>query len=722
MLHKTAQLYLHNPRHSKHLIEALQEQLTPETSSSSFFVLMELNDNTVEDKNFLQTFLEIAYQGYQDNALHQPEQALENILKNLNEQLPITFKNYDWPRKLNVFAGIMSEKQMYFGLYGKIKTFLIKPLAIKDITGKQSFPEKNIIFDSTYSGDLSSGDRFLITTPSLTDYVSLEKIKKIAGTLPSQSAIAHFNNILENAPARVSFLALLIQLTGDTSQAQTENAKPYIGKLASPTGSKNSMDQLLKTQVQTEKILTPPSIWELTQNYLSIFFKQIKQAKKLPAAGVKTDNLPRRPIARIKTPQKLHSSLKISFKILTFLFRIAAKSFKIIFDKETHQIILKKINGFSITIIGYFKKLPKKYKIAIVSLLAIILILSQSLIWQQQHVANLKANKNAEQIKTQIGEKYNAIDASLIYHDADRSKTLLKEIEALINSYPDNSAKYLTEQIELKKQYDDFFEKIWKLTKITEPLQLVDFQTVLNNQEIKKIALSGNTLYAFGTNNQAASFKTTDNSLTILDKITLEISDAAVNLKNNQLIIASSDNQLYSINGNTLAKISAKMPAELQQIDKLSFFNGRLYLLDKTSQNIFRLIQYGSSFSSPSIWLKTDIDASEIASMAVDGKVILLENNGRVLNLETGSQAEELSLNINPPLESPAVLFANEKTKNMYVLDPQNKRLLVLSKNGDLINQYYSDSFNNLKDLSIDESSGNAYLLNGAKIYVIKIK
>jgi len=234
--------------------------------------------------------------------------------------------------------------------------------------------------------------------------------------------------------------------------------------------------------------------------------------------------------------------------------------------------------------------------------------------------------------------------------------------------------------------------------------------------------LSGNTLYAFGTNNQAASFKTTDNSLTILDKITLEISDAAVNLKNNQLIIASSDNQLYSINGNTLAKISAKMPAELQQIDKLSFFNGRLYLLDKASKNIFRLIQYGSSFSSPSVWLKKNIDVSQIASMSVDGKVVLLENNGKILILETGNQGEELRLNINPPLESPAVLFSNEKTKNMYVLDSQNKRLLVLSKNGDLINQYYSDFFNNLKDLAIDESSGNAYLLNGAKIYVINIK
>ena len=722
MLHKTAQLYLHDPRHSKHLIEALQEQLAPETSSSYFFVLIELNDNTVEDKNFLQTFLEIAYQSYQDNALHQPEQALENILQNLNEQLPTTVKNYDWPRKLNAFVGIMSENQMYFGLYGKIKTFLIKPWSIKDIIGKQSFPEKNIIFDSTYSGDLGSGNRFLITTRSLTDYVSLEKIKKIAGTLPSQSAIAHFNNILENAPAKVSFLALLIQLTGNAIPAQTENAKSYIGKMASSTGSKNSMDQLLKTQVQTEKILTPPSIWELAQNYLSAFFNQIKPVKKIPAISVKTDNLPRRPLVKTKTPAKLNSSLKISLKIFAFIFQITAKGFQIIFDKETQQIILKKINNFSITIIGYFKKLPKKYKIAIIFLLAIILILSQSLIWQQRHVAELKANKDAEQINTQISEKYNSIEASLIYHDADRGKQLLKEIEELINSYPDNSAKYLTEQVELKKQYDDFFEKIWKLNKIAEPLQLVDFQTVLNNQEIKKIALLGDSIYAFGASNQAAFFKITDNSFTALDKITLEVNDAAVNSKNNQLIIASSDNKLYSINGNTLAKISANMPAELQQIDKLSFFNGRLYLLDKASKNIFRLIQYGSSFSSPSVWLKKNIDVSQIASMSVDGKVVLLENNGKILILETGNQGEELRLNINPPLESPAVLFSNEKTKNMYVLDSQNKRLLVLSKNGDLINQYYSDFFNNLKDLAIDESSGNAYLLNGAKIYVINIK
>ena len=57
--------------------------------------------------------------------------------------------------------------------------------------------------------------------------------------------------------------------------------------------------------------------------------------------------------------------------------------------------------------------------------------------------------------------------------------------------------------------------------------------------------------------------------------------------------------------------------------------------------------------------------------------------------------------------------------KYLYVLDPGSKRIVILTKEGVMVNQYTSEKFTDLRDIAIDETNQKAYLLSGKKIYGI---
>ncbi len=58
----------------------------------------------------------------------------------------------------------------------------------------------------------------------------------------------------------------------------------------------------------------------------------------------------------------------------------------------------------------------------------------------------------------------------------------------------------------------------------------------------------------------------------------------------------------------------------------------------------------------------------------------------------------------------------------IYVLESSSNRLIAFDKEGNFIQQYKSEKFNNLKDFAIDEEAGIIYYLNGNKVYESKLK
>ncbi|KKU95301.1 MAG: hypothetical protein UY27_C0023G0009 [Candidatus Gottesmanbacteria bacterium GW2011_GWA1_48_13] len=65
------------------------------------------------------------------------------------------------------------------------------------------------------------------------------------------------------------------------------------------------------------------------------------------------------------------------------------------------------------------------------------------------------------------------------------------------------------------------------------------------------------------------------------------------------------------------------------------------------------------------------------------------------------------------------IIYTDEDQENLYVLDRTNKRIVVLKKTGEYLQQYEGGEIGNASSLVVDEKAGKVYILAGSKIYEI---
>ena len=258
---KISHLVIHDPHHSHKAGEILIQPSTV-NPENNLILLTEIDSNTEQDYLFIEQLINLACQTLENEKLANAEKTLETILNQVNELVPqIMPKQKNWLNRFHCLIAIFSEAKLYFSTFGKIGVFLVRPTVIKKITSQRDNESETKIFSYTLSGELKQDDKLLISTASLTNFISLDKIKKIISTLPPKSAVAHLNNILQSTPPEISFFFTILQ-SGRTADEINEVEALRPTRLSAPTTSKNSIDQLISLGKETEKILTPPSLFQ----------------------------------------------------------------------------------------------------------------------------------------------------------------------------------------------------------------------------------------------------------------------------------------------------------------------------------------------------------------------------------------------------------------------------------------------------------------------------
>ncbi|OGY89397.1 MAG: hypothetical protein A2927_00015 [Candidatus Komeilibacteria bacterium RIFCSPLOWO2_01_FULL_45_10] len=702
-MYKLAQLAIHDPSKSLKTGEILI-QPAQEGGSGDLLILIEIDFNAPAAHQFIQHFLEIAYGAYEKFKIHEPEKILENILESLNVQLPeLAPKNLNFFEKLHCFIGILAGNAVYFSTFGKIKTYLIKPALLKDINGQARENDQKNIFDHLLSGRLALSDRLLITAESLTDYLSLEKIKKILGTLPPAGAIAHLTNILEAAAPQVSFFSIIIQMLSSAEPAERES----LNRPVKASGSKSSLDQLLITQKETAKILTPPNIIEILKERLK---------NKLASPQKTRTTVPRTADKRRYRPADF--PLIIIKKILSVLKTL----WQLLSEKQRQNQLARTLADKITLVIKKFNNLSQLNKILAILLLALALLFFQNLTWQGQKLKNLQAEENYQNILTQIGEKQIAIETALIYNDLVRSQQLLKETQTLAGGLNQDSKEKIKKYQEVREQLQRLYEKVWKVVNVASPVSLINFREINLTAEVSGLGAKDDFLYGFTDGSQIFAVNTQTNATLALENFNFKAKNSGYFPKIKNLVILTTDNHFYTIKENEIQKLEAVLPADLKEISALTFYLDKMYLLDGQNKQIYRLTYFENDFRNPQKWLKEDLPLDQTLSLAADGYLYTLQSDNTVIKMGAGKKQDSIKITAEPALGQAAKIFTDEETANFYILDPQNKRFLVAAKEGNLINQYYSDQFNNLKDFIVREKEKKVYLLNGAQIFVVAIK
>jgi outer membrane protein assembly factor BamB len=153
-------------------------------------------------------------------------------------------------------------------------------------------------------------------------------------------------------------------------------------------------------------------------------------------------------------------------------------------------------------------------------------------------------------------------------------------------------------------------------------------------------------------------------------------------------------------------------------------FGGNIYLLDTQKSRIWKYIGQESGFSEMREYLNPDTlpDLSGATGMAIDGSVWLGTTNGKILRFTQGKENAFTARGVEPALGMNLVVATSDSEKNLYILDKNNKRVVVLDKDGIYLAQYSWEKQIMASELAVSEKQGKIFLLAGGKLYSIDLK
>jgi len=106
--------------------------------------------------------------------------------------------------------------------------------------------------------------------------------------------------------------------------------------------------------------------------------------------------------------------------------------------------------------------------------------------------------------------------------------------------------------------------------------------------------------------------------------------------------------------------------------------------------------------------------------MSTGRSLWILNQDGTIDEYFIGKLKQTLSPQYKTPLQKPVKLVANENMKNFYVLDSDAGKIIILSKDGQIVKQLTSNQFINASDMFVEEEE-KIYILNKDQLMSISL-
>jgi hypothetical protein len=154
----------------------------------------------------------------------------------------------------------------------------------------------------------------------------------------------------------------------------------------------------------------------------------------------------------------------------------------------------------------------------------------------------------------------------------------------------------------------------------------------------------------------------------------------------------------------------------------LGEYFGNLYLLDKKTGGILKFAKGAEEYGKTNYFEKPIAELKNTASLAIDGSIYVMLGDGTIRKFTRGKQDAFQISGVPSPLSRPTRIFTNADINNLYILDSENKRIVVLGKDGAYQTQYQADVLKNALDFDVREKDKKVFVLLGGKVYEIPLK
>jgi len=366
------------------------------------------------------------------------------------------------------------------------------------------------------------------------------------------------------------------------------------------------------------------------------------------------------------------------------------------------------------------KRMTAVIAVALLSLFTISVLLG---IWKQT-----TAKKN-QSIISATADAQLAFDegVALLSLNPVKGRERLTLAKQLLDPYMSTVSPRSTEGYKLSTLYREITDNLTQAMQIVEvpPAVFYDMSLIKKDAKATYIALDA-TLVAVG------------------DQATATVYQVDISSKNARIVGGGEsvkDLSSVALHGDTFYALTQEGVVQFRSSDKKSSlvvkredawgtisslvsFGGNLYLLDTSKSRIWKYVAAEKGFSEMREYLNPDTlpDLSGATGMAIDGSIWLGTTHGKILRFTQGKENSYIPKGVDPAFGTNLSVYTSDSVKNVYVLDSQNNRVVVLDKEGMYLAQYRWTGAVIPSQLVVSEGEKKILLVADGKIYSIDLK
>jgi uncharacterized protein (UPF0333 family) len=395
--------------------------------------------------------------------------------------------------------------------------------------------------------------------------------------------------------------------------------------------------------------------------------------------------------------------IKPAFPKIAYFFKVLANSICKFFSSPLFINLFHKSKKI-------FKKHQKRFLLGLSILLILVLIFGVF-----DHIFKQQKTKESEmQRKVTIeaeGLNKQAQDA-LSKGNKEEAKKILEQALALFAQVKNK------EQIQIFSKIVSELDKLNNINKIN-PKMVLDFQQNFKDADVAQIFFVNKTIYSIDLkNNRIYQGNESPNSLPQYSGKNI----AGVYQAPENLLIFYQDSEgiyEYNIDENKAEKAEILLEEKWKKAKILGTYFTNLYLLDPDEGQIYKYEKTGAGYSKGTPYVdKEKIDLKKAISMALDGYIYVLNNDGNVFKLMAGRMVSDFKISGIPQpdsqIKNPVKIFTSALVPNLYILG--NNRILEFDKSGNY-QRMFVFNLPDIKDLWVDYKTKKLYLLSGTKVY-----
>lgn len=344
-----------------------------------------------------------------------------------------------------------------------------------------------------------------------------------------------------------------------------------------------------------------------------------------------------------------------------------------------------------------FSGFTKDRKTIIIVVLALLVVLFVGSIFYEKHRKEVAAqNQVLNEILDPNQKKFDEANALISLNKG----LALNEFNDIKASVEQASAK-LPESSPARKKLDEF------LSKVNSKINELSAGATLNNQkkifdDSSYVVYRGKQLYSTNSSGKISVLSEDGTSTKTIDS--KNSSTRAIGANDNDVFVAGTSGISSG------AKVVVKDPGTVVSLDT---FGSNLYALNTSDKTVDK---YPTGSYTKSSYFTEDVTLNNPSSMSIDSSVWIVDS-GKVRKFTKGKEDSFTVTGLTKEISTGSLITTNVDYEDIYVLDPANKRIVAISKDGAVKNQYVSKDLSQSTSFAVDEPNKKMFVVISGKLY-----